>query len=212
MATVAHAIVTLVELKAYGGWPGSSRDTAMEYAINAATDFLELRLGRRVVKRTAGEAAITEWHTLACPDNALFLGDFPVASVTSIHESTDSPRVYDATTLLAADEYQLVASRGMVRRVESSIPRSWAVGHRTVQVIYTPGYEQASVPWDLKQVALFVAASVFQEGSRAGWGVSSTSDAAGNVTRFMGYLPPSMEQMLKLHERHILSRTWERAA
>ena len=55
-------------------------------------------------------------------------------------------------------------------------------------------------------------AGIFTEGGRHGWGIASQQDPLGNVVRFMGYVPPSLESKLYEYKRVDFERTWERAA
>lgn len=216
MALLAHAMVSVAELKDYLGVSGTQQANQLERAINRATEWIETETGRHFVSR----GALTEYHSVMECLDTIQLRQWPIVSVTSVHESTDSPRVYDSGTLLTtATEYQAVSETGQIRRLSSAALTPWASGYRTVQVIYTAGYQDrtgdpsaaSKLPADLEVLCLFVAAAIFKEADRERWGLSSVTDATGTVQRFLGYLPADMRAHLESYRRHEFSRTWEAA-
>jgi hypothetical protein len=228
MALLSYALGTVAELKAYASLSGTNQDTQLENALNAATELVEQRADRQLVSR----GTLQEYHSLRHflstnreainrDDRSRYeirTGEWPIISVTSVYESIPVPRIYDATTLLTASQYEIVKPKGVIRRLETIGPWPWWPGHHAIQLNYAAGYQATDgtpaqaipIPWDLKQAALFIAASIFKESNRQQWGVSSQSDALGNVTRFMGYIPPSMADILASHARQDFDRTWER--
>lgn len=220
MSVANHALVSLATLKAYLVVQGSSQDANLERAINAATELIEQAMGgREVVSR----GSLTEYHSLGPEDITpeIMVGQWPIATVTSVHESVGWPRTYDATTVLVeGTDFELVKPVGIIRRLTSGGPRQWATGSRAIRVVYSGGYKgqdgnpatAEDVPARLQQVALYVAASIFKEGDLKRWGVSSVSDAQGSVTRFMGHLPPSVKDILRGSRNYNVHRTWERAS
>jgi len=209
MALSSYALVTLAEFRAYVGAQGASEDSALEASINRATAWIEDQTSRKFITR--GE--VGEYHTVRPDEHTIQLGEWPLISVTSVHESTTTPRAYDAASILTvATEYQAVNERGLIRRLSSSNLTWWARGYRAIKVLYDYGYATSTViPDDLKMLCLFVAASMFKESDRARWGLSSVTDAQGSVTRFLGYLPPDMKAHLLAYQRVEFERTWEAA-
>jgi len=222
----AYAMCSLDDFKAYLGASGAASDANLTNAINVATTLIERELDREIVTR----GDLTEFHSPRWAAGAfdpysfggswsrvseLYTSQWPIISVTSVHESA-APPVYNGTTLLVVGtDYELVKPRGIIRRLSAgSGPAFWAPGNRAEQVILSAGYATAAVvPDDLRQVCMFVAASIAQESDRKQWGISSMSDPLGNVTRFMGYMPPSMKEILNHYRRPIsFGRTWERAS
>lgn len=210
MGLSTYALVTLPELSGRLGAQGSADDPALEDSINRATAWIETKTERKFVTR----GDVGELHTVAWGDHTIRLGERPIISVTSVHESTASPRVYDADSLLTADtEYQVVKELGRIRRLSSSELTYWARGYRAIKVLYDYGYaNEAAVPDDLKQLCLFVADAMHKEADRGLGNVSSVTDAQGSITRFMGYLPPSMQEHLDRYSRGAeFEHTWEAA-
>jgi len=96
-------------------------------------------------------ATLTEYFTAegeGC--DRLLVNEWPITSVTSVHVSTDLPRVYDSTTLLTADEdYITHLEAGVIDRVDNGI---FPKNSRATKVIYVGGY--ATIPKDLEWAAI----------------------------------------------------------
>lgn len=216
MAVNPEALVSLVALKAYLEATGATQDANFEAAIDAATTWLESQVNRQFVTR----GDVTELHTISGGVSTLQLSQPEMIAVTSVHESTQLPPVYNASTLLSAPaDYALDRQFGKIVRVSSGAPFPWATGYRAVQVVFSYGYRALDglpvaakpIPEDIRQLCLLVAASMFQEGAGQRWGKSSVTDAQGSVTRFTGYLPPSQKAALKAYRHYEFARTWEAA-
>lgn len=220
----AYALVSLADFKVYLGSAGTGQDPNYTSALNAATAIIEREVDRELVTR----GDVTEFHSLGWnPDlwyssgrAEIYTGQWPIIAITTIHESISQPPVYDAGTLLTASDYEVLKPRGVIRRLAGYGSGLWASGNRAVQIVYSAGFRKTdgtpsgavAVPDDLQQACMFVAASIAKESDRKQWGVSSQSDALGNVTHFMGYLPPSMREMLSHYRRLGFGGTWERAS
>lgn len=210
MALWSYALASVATLKSYIPVTGSGADARLELAINEASQWLENAANNHFITR----GARTEYHTVRPYQHSIRLAYRPVISVTSVHETLTSPRTYDADALLTADtDYQLVAEQGLIRRLSSSEPKSWLQGYRAIKVIYSYGYADiASIPHDLQLLALYVATVIYKEADDGRWGKSSVTDGQGSVTRFMGYLPPSMQAKLDYYSTGTeFERTWEAA-
>jgi hypothetical protein len=223
----AHALLTVAELKTLQRWAGDQYDSALEHAINAASRMIATYTGRDHLVTT--NADLTEYHTLpwaswarAGEHASLNLGEWPVISVTSVHE--DTSRVYGAASLLVADtDYILSKPTGQLLRGSAGGGSGrWTTGLRAIKVLYKAGYQQTDgvtptgavpIPHDLKEAAAQMALVLFKQHDQQRVGVSSISDAAsGSIQRFMGPMPPSVREMLQPYCRVEFSRTWERPA
>lgn len=212
MALSTYALVSLAEAyQEVGGSSGNSTDGRLELSINQASFMIEAYLDRKIVTR--GSAT---WYTRArCHGSELTLPEWPIISVTSIHESDDTPPAYDSTSLLVADtDYQTVAPR-VLRRISAGVPYYWNGGSRAVRLVASLGYATtAAVPDIIKRPALTLVALLWRERERGAQGVSSASDAQGNYTRFSAAgLTPALEQMLSTERRLTVGRgAWEQAS
>lgn len=220
MALENWSLASLADLKAYlGNVTGTTFDENLNQALNEATALVEGRTARQLVSRVE----FTEYHSLGARDvyYELWLSEWPIITISTIHEDDTWPRVYGAASLLAAGtDYEQSASMGWVRRLGSAGPVPWKTGSRIVRVVYSAGYKRQdgnpasalAVPYDLKKACLFAAASIYKESDRQRWGVSAVTDAMGSVTRYMGHLTPEIEKDLARYARKEFHRTWEKAA
>ena len=210
MALSSYALIDLPTLKSYKGVEGTGEDDRLISAINAASAWIETATERHFVTR----GAVTEYHSLdKWGIHTITLSQSPIITLTSVHESTGSPRVYDATSILTtATDYLAVSNvdRAQIRRLSSSDLTDWAVGYRCIQVIYSYGYAStATIPADLAFLATYLAYSIYKEADRGWHGMVSVSDAQGSVTRLGRHLPPEMKAVLDGYTRVMFERTWE---
>jgi hypothetical protein len=211
------ALVSLQELKDHLGSGGAAKDSVLETVINRVSDEIEDYLERQIVTR----GTLTEFHTFTAAGVAFYSADlrtleYPIASVTTVHEDTGVPRTYGAGALLVADtDYQVVKPSGVIRRISGlGQPMNWATGLRAVKVTYAAGYATtAAVPDRIKAVALRYAALIWDEQKRGAFGVSGASDALGNYTRFSAAsLSPDLQAALTRERRMSLWESGERDA
>lgn len=209
MGLESYALITADEWKDRFTAGGPQQGSNIEASCNAATLAIEARCGGRLF---VSRGSITEYHTILDPLSSIYTGQWPIISVTTLHEDTVWPRAYAGTALVANTDYELVGP-DRLRRLGSGGPTFWATGSRVVRLVYTAGYASTSaVPHDLKQVAFVIAASIFKESDRKQFGVSAATDATGSYQRFVGYFTPAIDEMLSSYVRRDFHRTWEVAA
>lgn len=216
MALSSYALVTLDELKNHIGAGGSAKDAVLEEIINRVTDEIESYLDRQIVTR----GTLTEFHTLRADGipvdtSELRTLEWPILTVTSVHEDTGTPRTYGAGALLVSDtDYQTIKPGGLLRRISGlGTPAMWDTGLRAIKVVYTAGYASGSVPARIKSIALRYAALVWDEQRRGAFGVSGAADALGNYTRFApAMLTKDMRDTLASEKRSAVWVSGERDA
>jgi len=216
MSLSTYSLLSLAELKAECRVGASTaKDADIETVANVVSELIEQYLDRQIVTR----GALTEYHTmeaggLPLHTAILHLREWPVTSVTSIHESTAWPRVYDGTTLLVSGtDYQSNNPSGRVYRFSSAGGRyQWAHGFRAIKVIYAAGVANtAAVPERIKAVARRLGAMMWAEYERGTQGVQSVSDQLGNFTRFgVATLTADMKADLAPERRTTVFETRER--
>ena len=217
IAVVTHAILTkeevLLELDV-----DESQHTKTDLAhllINRITAALESWLDRVIVSRGTD---LTEFHTmgrLRRPVSELYTLEWPIISVTSVHE--DEARAYGADKLLVENtDYIVNKPEGKLIRVAGSDQPSttWGMSFREYQVLYQGGYSAvADVPDDLQGVAAELVVGKFREITKHHHNLSGVVDDVGNLTRF-GAAALSKDQriVLNAHKRREppSSRTGER--
>lgn len=167
--------------------------------LRGGTSEIETILRRQIVSR----GTITEYHTIRRGTCELWLNQFPVMAITSIHEDPD--RDYGASALLTAlTNYTVDVETGMITRVDQDTPIAWDAGFEAVKVVYTAGYSQASVPEDLKALALELFALQWADAHGERYGVGSVSTPLGNVN-YSGpaELTPHMLARLDRHRKFL---------
>lgn len=189
MALAANALLSVEELKEYLS-PSATKtdlDPSLEACINRVSSLIEDALNRKLVS----QGSITEYHSIEAGGSNIWTSQYPIVSVTSVHES--SAMTYDATTLLTETTNYIVSKpSGRLIRVSNSSPDIWLAGFRAVRIIYLAGYRSPAgapsaaggLPQRIVDAALKVAAKLWAEQERGLWGLSGQSDGAGNWTRF----------------------------
>lgn len=122
-------------------------DAAIDQLLPQVTEQLQGEFGRTIF-----EATLTEYpQPLSRCATILLVKNPPITSITSLHVSTDIPRVYDATTLLVNGTDYLLSEDG--QWIEFPSPLYFPSGSmsRAVQVIYVGGY--ATVPGDIEEAS-----------------------------------------------------------
>lgn len=214
MGLVSWALLELGPFRDYVGARGSGDGQRAVDAINWATAEIETALGRQLISR----GAMTELHSLEDRWPKLWLNEWPIISVATVHESDD--RTWDdSTKLTAGTDYVVESTRNAtLARITSATgkPRAWMtgpIGHPTVQVVYTAGYTLATlrslVP-DLPGLARELAARKYQASGAGEWGVMSRTDSEGTVTRLApDVLTRELRRSLRGHMRPERPRTGE---
>jgi hypothetical protein len=201
MALDDHSIITLAEIKAELSITASGRDNVLEECANRATGIVEGHLDRQIVERT-GQAALTEYYTLNVYTSELYLRDYPIIAITSVQELLTWPTTY-ATALVENTSFFLGANAGVLTRIDGTGYASWATGKRSVKVVYRAGYAAyTDVPRPIRDVTRRLAALLYSELDRKQHGISSYSDALGNVSRlYTARLTPDMIAQLGKYRR-----------
>lgn len=139
------SLTTQANVKLLGGIGGTGDD--------ARIDELILMVDARadgICNRVLSQATFTEYPDIPGVSGTFQLKNPPVTTpITSLHQSTDTPRVYDADSLLVEDtDFIIDPQSGLVYKVSSS----WSEKPRAIKVIYQGGY--ATIPKDLEQAAI----------------------------------------------------------
>lgn len=186
MGISTNALITAPELKkALGGGfvTETKHDETIADVCNDVSDTIERYLDRHVVTR----GNITAYFTAPCRTCDLYFREWPLISVTSVHE--DSTRAYASTALLVANTDYVVSAPpdryGYITRTPdaTSGPSYWLTGWRAVKVVYAAGYANtAAVPAALKTVARQLGVTTFREWQKANPQAVSDSNAMGTMT------------------------------
>lgn len=204
MAILAHALVTVAELKDELNVSGAARDATLEEIGNRVTALIEGHLDRKIIERVSGTVAqsYTEYHSIDRTVEDIYLREWPVVSITSVQEIQTWPATY-ATALTVNADYFLDGKASRLTRINSTGVSYWAIGRRSVKVVYRGGYSTlAEVPYEIRDVARRLGATLYKEVDRGQQGVSGYSDSIGNFTRFgAAKLTDDMKEVLALYRR-----------
>lgn len=195
MALNANALIDLNPFKLFIGIPTTelSRDTELETFINEASTLIETYCNRFFRERTITEKISGDRN------NELLLNQWPVNSITSIHVSEN--RVFDATTLLAAINYDIEEDEkgegvGVVR-----FDGCFSKGIKNIQAIYVMGYNAiANVPPDLQLACKITAAYYFQISENRDFTVAMKTKGDEDVTLIQG-IPKNASLILNDYKR-----------
>jgi hypothetical protein len=209
MALSTYALVSVEELRRALSLGGDEKTALLEEIIHRASDLVEQYLEREIVTR----GAVTEYHNpTGLHDVAtLWLRNYPIDTITSVHEDTGWPRTYGDSYLLVAGTDYASASPNLLRRMDSGGLRAWAPGFRTVKVVYSYGYENTdAVPDRIKKPTIDLCALMWAEATRGQHGISGASDSIGNWTRFSAaQLTQAMKDELINEKRMVFESTAE---
>jgi hypothetical protein len=195
MAEWTYALVSVAELKDVLsiGSDNTGQDAVLEAVAQRASEAVESYCQRQFVVRSA----YTEFHSLDANTPALFLRQYPIATITSVKEGAWVAGTWTAAlTLTAGTDYLAASASGRLQRLSGGGLSCWQSGLESVQVVYTAGYANtAAVPGALKEVALGLAARKYSQIRRGGdFSAQTVSDGLGSVSRF---LPAELLKMEK---------------
>lgn len=158
---VSHAVITLDQAKRFLGYGADdhisqAEQSTIEELINAATEFLEDRLGRKIKTQTITDEVHSgrelgtyykDGYVYTHSANYLKLRHFPMITVTAIKfDDVAESDITDGTTTGYLYAAQDLKDNGMIFRVGG-----WPIGDRNIKITYTAGW--ATVPYWIQQVA-----------------------------------------------------------
>lgn len=203
MATEPTELVSAATIKTALDKTGSGQDSAINLLPAVVTHFAETFCGRPLL----GKNSKTEYFD-GRGHSELLLPRYPVTSVSSIRQSTDVPRVYDATTLIDSDNYVLDADTGIVSRIDGG---TFYAGAQAVQVLYSAGYfadGTYTIPKDLERACIMLASVLLEKGVAALYHVTGERIEEGGAVTGVRFedLPPTAREIFNRY------RDWKRAA
>ncbi len=175
MAIHDYAFTDLDEVKDYIGITGSTHDTLLTALINAATDFIESYIGRRIT-----EQAITEELHDGDGSDSILLKQYPIDSGETITlEQASNPNVNDSNfSTLSSSLYFVDYNTGII-----TTNFTLQQGIRNYRVSYTSGYADADVPFDIKWAAWELVSNMFNTRKAAGTTSQTLGDLSASFTR-----------------------------
>lgn len=193
-------MVTLAEVKTYLGITGSTDDTLLTQLINLTTGEIEGLADRNLIEAEYTDEVL-RYETsnfdaqsyIAFDLNSsylyLFLKNRPVSDIeVSV----------DGVALVQNTDYRLIADAGVIEMYTA--PSEY---NGNITATYTAGWAVASVPQDLKSVALGMVKGKYQESGdavRGQGGVQSTKVGDYSVTYGSTALPSSYTTIINKYK------------
>lgn len=144
-------------------------------AYDAVIDTLVLAVDGLVedyCDRHFADTTYTEYHDGESNQRKLLVRNYPLISVTSIHD--DAGRTYGSDTLIASADYTFETGDDADGIVYLDL--SLARGQRNVKIVYRAGY--ATIPKTLSRAADLVCASIYNRRKGAG----RSNESLGNLS------------------------------
>jgi len=182
------ALATLAALKEYLELTGTAHDARLTALLTRSDEFVK-KFTKRVLEVPGSD--VTEFYDGNFTD-AIFLREFPIVSVTSVHD--DTARVFGADTLIAAADYVVVKDPGYIRYLYGL---RFVKGAQNVQVKYKGGY--STIPKDIEMASIYAAAFWFEERKNIELGSRNIRD--GGTTGLLHDIPMSVKEMLAPYVR-----------
>lgn len=168
-------------------------DAVLDTLVAAVDGIVEDYCGRRFADTT-----YTDYFDGQLNQRRLLLPNYPIISVTSVHDDTD--RTFGSDTLVSADDYTFKTgedSDGIIYFHATTLGR----GMKNIKVVYRAGY--ATIPKPLARAADLIVASIYNRRKGAG----RTSESLGNFSYSAG--PDVWGDALPLLARY---RKWAESA
>ncbi len=191
MSVDNDALCTKDDVKKFMGITNVSPndDTLIDNMIDRTTDLFET-----YCKRKFFAAAYTEYHSPASSDKRIFPKNFPVNTITSIHDDPD--RTYGSDSLITASEYGVMDDDATVEWIDGN----FAGGTNSVKIIYNGGY--TTIPEDLTQGCIEEVARRFRR--RKDVDVSQKTMPDGSAQILAGDFLPSTKTVLNLYKKRLV--------
>src|SRR3990167_5468583 len=145
----AIQLVSLADVKEFLqiGSAVTSENSWLQAFINAASKMINDYTGRHILQKTW-----TEYHDMTCFSRELIVSQYPIISVTSVHDDPID-RTFGDGSLIATTDYYVEKQSGIIRlnqNVMGFLP-GFQSGNAGVKVVYVAGYASASIPQSIDQ-------------------------------------------------------------
>lgn len=171
---------------------GTASDTLLDILADAIESMWD-----ELTNRIWFSASYTEKHNGSNFSQKLFLVNFPVTVLTSIHDDPD--RDFNSDTLIDSDDYSYDEDTGIVY-----YDGVFYKANQNIQVIYTAGYTANNIPKGIKEILVRQACHWFTQADKRKWDKSSQSTKEGGTvgyTKLKGNLLPDFVMMAEFHMR-----------
>lgn len=141
-AASSYNLTDLSAVKTELGITSTTEDDKITSWIQQASAFIARYCGRVFAEET-----LSEQFRLSREESVLQLSRWPVSSITSVTQDTDSA--------LASTDYELDPDKGQVTRLVSALPVTWTA--QKIVVVYVAGYELlGDLPYEIERAAILL--------------------------------------------------------
>ena len=190
MAVHIYDLTTIADVKVLTG-VATADDAVTQTLITKASVFANNYTGRILAQQTFTEIYDGDGSDI------LFLDNYPIASVTTVHQ--DSDRAFGSDTLVAATDYLTYADN----RKLVSIGTTWFKDVQTIKVVYVAGYAIGSIPEDLVNAVTMLVDFWGKEYDKHRFGVSSTGTDTNRIT-YEKNIPGEIKEMLNPYKKKVI--------
>jgi hypothetical protein len=193
----------LISLSCYKdskGITSTTNDGKISTLITRVSDLIENYCGRKFMLYSVSQTARVEWFD--GQTNEVELTEFPVISVVSVKISSDGGVTQE--TLTEADStssgYFVDLENGtvMTQQTINNFIDSYNIPYRSLEITYTAGYTEATLPEDLKLCAIdLVHYYIKEESTPAKSMLGATLDTAQPY--IANSFPPHIRRILDLY-------------
>jgi hypothetical protein len=181
------SLTTLANVKAFKNITASEHDAELLRLISAVDGFIG-----GYCNCALEQATVTEYHSGRSGQTTLRLRQYPVASITSLHD--DVARSYGAATLLSPSEYVLIDATAGLVQLDG---RTFQEGLNNIKAVYVGGFATGSIERKLlEQAAIELIWLARDKGDKALLGLQSRSIADGRIDTFQTDWPAGVRDIL----------------
>lgn len=195
------ALIGLDEAKEYLKISESNSDQILGALINGISLWVKNFLARNLVMTT-----YTEYYN-GLTDRELILRNYPITSITSIHE--DSLRQFGSSTVINVSSDVMVQNDSAILRAWNN-KTHWLYGYAVIKVVYISGYTTSfntgTMPEDIRLAVKRILDHQYRTGySNRKLDVASQSIGEVTTTFRDGDIPLDAKEILKHHINKIPS-------
>ncbi len=123
-----------------------TRDNIINRLITAATHEIEAYTKRKLRGRTYGANGLPAEYYNGSGTPRLYVNQYPIISVTSLHDDTSQDKAFGATYLKASTDYIIWKDEGIIELYPYAAKGSnFEENVGNIKLIYTAGYEEFQV-------------------------------------------------------------------
>ena len=187
----AYNVVSLFDIKEHLGITQSNTDDAyLSTLIDGISEAIEQYCRRKFAARR-----YTEYHSGDGSSGVLFVDEYPIVAVTSLHDDVD--REFGSSDLIATGNYVVSGDDGMVELYDDET--RFSKGTRNIKITYTGGYN--TMPYSIGLAAMIWIDRIYKKKDRKNEGIESQNIGDKATTYRIDDIPPEVKMLLNPFKR-----------